>query len=251
MKLRFDTDSGAGSKATLGLIVLQTDETIEPELAQIVAEPGVALYHNRIPMVPEINAETLLQMKADLPQAAALFPSSARFDVIGYGCTSASTVIGPDGVRDAIRQSLPGVQVTEPLSALIAGCRALGLERLGFVTPYVPSVSARMQEKLEQAGHQIVSFGSFEEGDDRVVARITESSISEAIQTVAGQSKCDGVIVACTNLRVAHVARKAEAALGIPILSSNLALAWHMLSLAGITPNKPAFGRLHSGVQLR
>jgi maleate isomerase len=171
--------------------------------------------------------------------------------VIGYGCTSASTVIGPDGVRDAIRESLPGVQVTEPLSALLAGCRALGLKRLGFVTPYVPCVSARMQEKLEQAGHQIVSFGSFEEGDDRVVARISESSIYQSILNVAGQSKCDGVIVACTNLRVAHVAAKAEAALGIPVLSSNLALAWHMLSLAGITPNKPVFGRLHSGVHLR
>ena len=43
MKLDFDTDGGAAARAALGLIVLATDETMEPELATILPQPGVAL----------------------------------------------------------------------------------------------------------------------------------------------------------------------------------------------------------------
>ena len=245
MKLHAKTDSGIGTRATFGVIVLQADETLEPEFARLMDLPGIALYHSRIRMSPEINAETLRGMKADLPLAAAMFPAAARFDVIGYGCTSAATVIGPEGVRDAIQSVHPDALVTEPLSALVAGCEALDLKRVAFLTPYVPDVSARMRARLEADGLSLSAFASFEESDDRVVARITEESILRGIEHVAGMASCDGVIVACTNLRVANIAAKAEAKLGIPVLSSNLALSWHMLKLAGISAPRPAFGRLH------
>ncbi|SEQ83004.1 maleate cis-trans isomerase family protein [Thalassovita taeanensis] len=246
MKLDFKPDAGIGTRAKLGVIVLQTDETLEPELAQLLPRPGVALYHSRIPMNTEVQPDTLMKMKADLPTAAGLLPASAPFDVIGYGCTSAATVIGPDGVRDAVHSALPDVAVTDPLSALIAACDVLGTHRIGFLTPYVPEVSARMQARLEAAGNQIVTFGSFEESDDRVVARISEASILAAIENLADRGPCDAIIVSCTNLRTAGIVTQAEARIGVPVLSSNLALAWHMLHLAGIPPNAPQFGRLHA-----
>jgi len=244
MKLRYQTDNGIGTKATLGVIVLQTDETLEPEFARIMNIDGVALYHSRIPMSTEVQPDTLMQMKDDLPAAAALFPGAPEFDVIGYGCTSAATVIGPKGVRDAVHTVLPGVQVTDPLSAIIAGCNALGAKRVGFVTPYVPDVSARMRTRLEEAGKEIAAFGSFEQSDDRVVARIDESSILAAIETVAGQAECDAIILSCTNLRSADLVMRAEARVGVPVISSNLALAWHMLTLAGARKKTNDLGAL-------
>lgn len=244
MKLPFDTDAGIGTRANLGVVVLETDETLEQEFARMTREPGVALFHNRIPMVPEIRPETLLKMAADLPASASLFPSSLQLDVIGYGCTSASTVIGSDGVRDAIRSARPEAQVTDPLSAIIAACKALGATRLGFVTPYLPQVSAQMRAKLETAGHTIASFGSFEEGDDRVVARITPSAILSAVDAVTQEAACDAVVISCTNLRCLDIIPEAEARFGVPVISSNQALAWHMLRLSGLSDPRPQFGQL-------
>jgi maleate isomerase len=71
--------------------------------------------------------------------------------------------------------------VTDPLSAIIAACEALNVKKLGFLTPYVAEVSAQMREKLETSGRSVVAFGSFEESEDRVVAKISESSILSAI----------------------------------------------------------------------
>ncbi|SLN26689.1 Arylmalonate decarboxylase [Falsiruegeria litorea R37] len=244
MKLPFDTDAGIGTRANLGVVVLETDETLEQEFARMTHVPGVALYHNRIPMVPEIRPETLKQMAADLPAAASLFPSSLQFDVIGYGCTSASTVIGPDGVRDAIQSARPEARVTDPLSAIIAACKALEATRLGFVTPYLPEVSAQMRDKLEDAGNTITSFGSFEESDDRVVARITPKAILNAVDAVTQGADCDAVVISCTNLRCLDIIPQAEAQAGVPVITSNQALAWHMLRLSGVADPRPEFGRL-------
>ncbi|MDD9741015.1 MAG: aspartate/glutamate racemase family protein [Marinovum algicola] len=234
MKLDFDTDGGIGTRANLGVIVLETDETLEHEFPRLVVRPGVALYHTRIAMVPEIRPETLIHMEAALPASARLLPPALHFDAIGFGCTSASTVIGSDRVALAVQRACPGARVTDPLAATIAACRALGVRRLGFVTPYVAEVSSLMRLKLELAGIEIAGFGSFEEGNDRVVARITGASILRAVEAVAAQTPCDAVFVACTNLRCLDVLAEAEARIGRPVISSNLALAWHMLHLAGI-----------------
>ncbi|PCJ05755.1 MAG: Asp/Glu racemase [Rhodobacteraceae bacterium] len=248
MKLDFVTDVGIGTRATLGTIVLSTDETLEPEFARMTALEGVALYHSRIPMVAEITTDTLQQMERDLPASAQLLPESLDFDVIGYGCTSAATVIGQEGVARAINSVFSDALVTDPLTALIAAANALGARKLGFITPYIPDVSMRMRLKLEKTGFEIASFASFEETDDRVVARISPTSIATAIDRVAARADCDAIVVACTNLRCLEVIETAEHLTGTPVISSNQALAWHMLRLAGVTDQQSGMGELFKRV---
>lgn len=244
MKLDFDVDEGVGTRATLGVIVLETDETLEPEFARMTDIDGVALYHSRIPMVSEVNAETLAQMESDLPASAKLFPPALDFDVIGYGCTSASTVIGSENVAHAVQSVFPNAQVTNPLAAIIAAAHSLGVKRLGFITPYVPAVSLRMRQALEASDFEIAAFGSFEEGDDRVVARITETAIRAAAIQIAKTTPCDAIVIACTNLRCLRVIPEIEAQTGVPVISSNQAMGWHMLRLSGVSEPFANFGKL-------
>ncbi len=246
MKLDFQTDEGIGTRANMGVIVLETDETLEHEFARMMDLEGVALYHSRIPMVAEITPETLARMEADLPASAKLFPKSLSFDVIGYGCTSASTVIGSDKVAAAIRSVCPTAQVTDPLAAIIAAAKHLGARKLGFITPYVAEVSAQMRGKLEGAGFEITGFGSFEEGNDQVVARITEASIVQAAEHIARVAPCDAIVISCTNLRCLNIIDEIEARTGVAVISSNQALAWHMQKLAGITLPRDELGRLYA-----
>ena len=243
MKLDFDTDNGIGTRANLGVIVLQADETLENEFRQMIPDRDTALYVSRIPMVPDITPETLARMHADIPSSAKLFPA-LEFDAIGFGCTSASAVIGPAQITAAVRQVCRAAQVTNPLSAIIAAARALDARRIAFITPYIADVSAQMRDALRQAGIEISSFASFEEGDDRVVARIAPASILNAIQCFAEHSACDAVVVSCTNLRTIDIIAEAEEKVGVPVITSNQALAWDMLRLAGVPPLRPNLGRL-------
>jgi len=234
-----------GSRAVLGLIVLQTDETIEPEFRRIFTSSDVALYVSRVPSGADVTPDTLAAMEAELPRAASLLPSALEFDAVGYGCTSGSTVIGPDRVGELVRGAASVRAVSNPLSAVLAGLAALGVRKIGMVTPYIEAVTAPMRAALEKHGFEVVSSVSFEEVEDARVARIDPKSSREAA-LVAGQGEAEAVFLSCTNLRTLDVIDGIEATLGKPVISSNQALAWHMARLAGITCDG-RFGELMRG----
>ena len=244
MKLPFKVDGGAGALAAIGLIVLQSDESMEAELRSVFDQQGVALYHSRIPSAAEVTAETLKQMELDLPRAAALLPTANALDVVGYGCTSGATVIGADKVAAAIKATHTNAKTTDPITAVMAACNHLGVRKIGFVTPYVAEVSEAMRKLLEQNGFSVAAFGSFEQIEESVVARITSSAVFDAVCAVGKDPDVEAVFVSCTNLRSFDIIDKAEAIIDKPVISSNQALAWHLLTLAGLAPSGKGPGRL-------
>jgi len=244
VKLPFTLDQGAGARTIIGVILLQSDETLEAELRTVLDDERLALYHARIPSAADVTPETLNRMARDLPRAAALLPTARPLDVVGYSCTSGATIIGPDRVAAAIRKVHSGARTTDPITAAMAACRRLGVGKLGFVTPYVAEVSMAIRRKLEGNGFAIGAFGSFEQCEEAVVARISARSVDDAIRTVGVAAEVDAVFVSCTNLRSFDIIDRAEAAIGKPVITSNQAFAWHLLELAGLPTRSKGPGKL-------
>lgn len=240
----FATDGGLGSRANIALLVLATDQTIEREFQALTHQPGLAVYHSRLFNSPEVTVETLLAMQPLLSGATELLPPSVDFDVVAYGCTSGAMVIGEETVADEIRSVRPGVAVTDPVTAMRAAFRHLEVRRIGVLTPYMPEVNRGLVRRLTERGLEIAVMGSFHERDDGRVARIDEKSILSALTEIGRRPECEAVFVSCTSLRVVEILAKAEAAIGKPVTSSNHALAWHALTLAGLPTSRPGFGRL-------
>ncbi len=242
-KLDFTVDEGFGRQARLGVIVLETDQTIEQELRSFQLD-DVAIYHSRIPMEVDVSADSFGAMPQRLPVAAALLPQEFDFDVIGYACTSAATVIGAGAVADAIRTAHPGVACTDPITAALAAFRTLGSRRIAVVTPYVEDVTERIVSTFESDGLEVVAAGSFMEPSDLVVARISESSIANGVRKIVAESDCDAAFISCTSLRSRRIIPKLEAELDIPVVSSNQAFLWHLLRLGGVQDVIEQHGRL-------
>lgn len=241
--LTFTTDEGFGTRATIGLVVLETDQTLEME-ARMLPVDGVSWYHARIPMEPEVTPQTLTDMEERLPVAAGLLPPAFGFDAIGYGCTSAATLIGEEGVTAAIRQAHPGMACTNPISAAVDAFAALGASRLAVVTPYTAEVTAPVIDLFAGQGLTVAAVGSFLEASDLVVARITEDDVAAGVRQIAAGADADAVFVSCTSLRLFGVVESLEADLGIPVVSSNLALLWRLLRVAGVDDQLDGFGTL-------
>ena len=240
----FDVDAGQARRAALGLVVLQADETIENDARRIVPSDGVRVYVSRIRSAPLITTETLNSMAGDLAASAGMLPDAVTFDVIGYGCTSASLVIGEDKVDDALRLSHPTARSTNPFSALKAACRSLGVRKLALLTPYVADLSLAMRENLEDNGVTVTRLVSFGQEEERIVARITPESLLPTIVEMGSRDDCDAVFASCTNLRATDIINEAEQQIGKPVLCSNQVLFWHMMRLAGLDDHVEGCGRL-------
>ena len=88
--LPFEMDGGIARRASIGLIVLATDYTIEHEWQQLFSQiDGVALYHSRIYNENTITPETLRAMAPRITDCAKVITPDTAVDIIAYGCTSA------------------------------------------------------------------------------------------------------------------------------------------------------------------
>ncbi len=140
----------------------------------------------------------------------------------------------PDGeqaVTDAVQSVFPKVAVTNPLSAIKARLASLNAHRIALLTPYVPAVSQALIESLNKDGYQVVQVGSFNESHDDRVARIASHSLMQALEVLAADDNVDAIVASCTNLRMFGLLPEATARLGMPVISSNSALAWHIQAL--------------------
>ncbi|MEP1535617.1 MAG: Asp/Glu racemase [Paracoccaceae bacterium] len=229
--MRFDYTLQQDDRAQVGLIVLQADETVEDDFRTLLPA-SLNVLVNRVPSGLDVTPATLKETASHLTQAARLFPQGLSFDAVGFACTSASAQIGSEAVADTVRRGTETAHVSNPLSALITACKALNISRLALLSPYVESVSEQLRATLQSAGIATPVFGTFAEAEEARVARISADSIEHATRTLCQDAPVDGVFLSCTNLRTLSVLKSLGTDLQLPVLSSNLVLAWHLWHLA-------------------
>ena len=242
--LPFQLDRGIAHRARIGLVVLATDNTLEHEFRQMLQIDGIAFYESRLPSPIDINPTTLAEMEKEIAAATDLILPGVKLDVAAYCCTSGTVVIGEDKVFARIREARPGIACTTPITAAIAGLKALGARRIALLTPYVEDVNQMLRRFIEARDLEVPVMGSFNHENDNEVARISPDSIRAAVQKLGRYRQVDAVFVSCTSLRLASFVDALELDLGKPVTSSNHALAWHCLRLAGYKEPVPGFGRL-------
>lgn len=230
---RFDYDltDKEDKNPTIGVIVLQSDETIEREFRTLFSPQDYDLYVSRVPSAETVSTENLAKMAGEITRAAELFPRSICFDVVVYACTSGTSVIGIEKVGKLIRAGCDCRNVSNPASALIWACHEKEIRRLGFLSPYVEEVSGVLRNLLQREGIKTPVFGSFEEPKETKVANIDSLSVINAAVQLADPKLVDGLFLSCTNLNTIGVLDEIEEQSGLPCMSSNLVLAQHIKAL--------------------
>lgn len=226
---KFDSDDN--QPLPIGMIVLQTDETIEPEFKRYFAADPTTMFVTRIPSGLEVTPDSLSEMQKHLPAAADLLPKARRYSVVGYGCTSASSIIGSKEVERLVQTKCDVRTVTNPLRAAVAHAAHFGISKLALLSPYIEDVNIPLRSAFAENGLSTDVFGTFAEGEESKVVRIAQSSIIEAATQLGKDPHVEGVFLSCTNLRTIDAIPEIERQLGKPVLSSNRSLAWHIKHL--------------------
>jgi len=243
--LTYKLDEGIAPRGRIGLIALPDDQTIEHELRMICDLPGVACFVNRLPCAATITPESLQAMEKEIARAAGLILPGLSVNVMAYGCTSGSLLIGPDSVHDLIHTAHPRTICTTPIEAATAALAALHARSIALITPYAADINQHLRDHLRQNQFEVPVMGSWHEPVDAQVGRISPASIRNAVLDLGQSDRVDTVFISCTNLRALNLLEELEHKLGKPVISSNAALGWHCLRLAGINDRLPQFGSLY------
>ena len=197
-------DGGIAHRAAIGLVVLATDQTIEHEYRLLVGGAGVACYQARLFNDADITPDTLRAIGPRIRPAVELILPGIRLDVVAFGCTSATMLLGEEAIFAEIRKARPGIACTTPVTAALAAFKALGVHRIGLLTPYSPAINAGLVRYFEGRGLTVSAHATFNRPDDREAARISLGAIETAAERLAAHPGVEAVFVSCTSLRVAE-----------------------------------------------
>ncbi|WP_271950052.1 ectoine utilization protein EutA [Ruegeria faecimaris] len=229
----------------IGLVALATDHTTETDFARILQGHDVGVYVNRIGFENPTTHESLLKTGPLLTDAAAEILPGEALDVLVYGCTAASVVLGNDRVAEHMNSAKPGTPCVTPSSAAFDAFEALGVKKVSVLTPYTQDVTDSLVTYFSQHGLDVVNAVCFGLSDDRDMARVSMDSIIEG-GVAACDPDADALFISCTAVRAAPCVAQLEARLGKPVVTSNQAMVWRCMRHLGITSNYPAGGMLFS-----
>ncbi|MBO0902923.1 ectoine utilization protein EutA [Jiella sonneratiae] len=227
----------------IGLILLATDHTSEPDYARLAAASGVGVYAARVEYANPTTPENLLAMRPRLAAAAASILPGADLDAVCFSCSSASAVIGDAAVATAIQAGKPDVPVVTPALSAARALRALGAQRIAMLTPYLVETTRPLLSYVEEKGFDVAAATCLGFDDDREMARIAPAAIVEAA-VEATPDDAEALFVSCTALRVLPVVAEIERRIGRPVVTSNQATIWECLGRSGVSPAGPEAGRL-------
>ncbi len=227
----------------IGLVALATDHTSELDFARICNPDEVGVYVTRIAYDNPTTPETLKKTGPRLSEAAGLILPDEHLNVVAYGCTAATVVLGDKAVADYIHQSKPKSKCVTPTSAAFAAFQALGVKKVSVLTPYSQLVTAELVTYFSSNGLDVVNWNCFGLEDDREMARISHDSIIAAsLETI--HEEAEALFISCTAVRAAACAEEIEQKIGKPVVTSNQAVVWRSLRLAGIDRKIPGYGHL-------
>ncbi|MEL6766241.1 MAG: Asp/Glu racemase [Pseudomonadota bacterium] len=239
--------SGRGA-GRLAALVPFTNTNLEPDLA-LLAPAGVSLHIARLGGY-DVDAVPDEAQMGGLGEAALEEPlrlvAGVRPDVILYGCTSATLAHGTafDTALAARAADLAGAPVVTAAGAVLAACRRLGLGRIAFASPYVPSLNDRAVAFLSGAGIETVhraempgTLGNHDQG------ALTPEAVF-ALGRRANHPSAEGILLSCTDMRAVEIVEALEADTGKPVITSNQALIFAALPHLGQASAGIPCGRL-------
>lgn len=236
-------DRGRHHRGKLGFVILATDHAVEDDLRAIIpADIGVHVARTAYDGV--VTPEGLRAIAPEIARAAGTILPEIGLAVIAYACTSGSMILGEAEVERLLRAGKP--QVTHATSLIAAATRALhavGAKKIAVATPYLDSVNTPERDHLVAAGFDVLAFEGLNIAHDNDIARVAPEFIAEFAAAV-DVPEADALFISCSGLRAIHVIEDLEASLGKPVVTSNQALAWHTLRLAGINDAIPGYGRV-------
>jgi maleate cis-trans isomerase len=238
-----------GWRARIGVLVPPGNPTVEPELWGM-APAGVSLHFARLETPPSVgkagDPEGMEERNRAYREgmagpATALGQVQPAVVVLAHTASSYALGFGKDQALADRIASLSGAPALLAAHAVLAALQHLGVKRLALGTPYPESISRQGRTYWEAAGFDIVGYHRLADVKD-IYAESEERAYLLARQ--ANTSGADAVMLSGTGLPTVAVIETLERDLGKPVISSNQAILWHALRLAGVREAIPGFGRL-------
>jgi maleate isomerase len=237
------------SRVFLGMLTPSSNTILEPvTTAMLAGLPEVTAHFSRFKVTEiALSGPALAQFDDSEILRAAELLAHAKVDVIAWNGTSSGWLGFERDVQLCERiTAATGIPACTAMLALNEVLRLTDARRVGFVTPYLDDVQARIHANYEQAGFTVAADRHLGMQDNFSFSEVTADQMRVMTRDVAA-AKPDAIAIVCTNMRGAPLAEELEAAHGIPVYDTVSTTVWKSLRIAGVdTERVKGWGKIFS-----
>ena len=235
-----------GWRARLGFLVPPGNPTVEMEMIALMPE-GVSVHFGRmvaygVPGSLDGQAERNRTMIEHLDGSVALL-AMVKPDIIVVGHTATSYHLGRDREAELLARltQAAGVRVVTAFGAVVAALERLGVRRVALGAPYSAETTAQGRAHLEAHGFAVARSDNL-----KGVTNIYDETAERAYRLARSvdTAEAEAVFLSGTGMPTLPVLAMLEQDLKKPVISSNLAMMWHVLRQCGVHQPIQGYGRL-------
>lgn len=231
-----------GSKARLAIATPQANPTVEPELRALMPA-GIEIYATRLTHPAPAVEDRLDHYIRHMPEAIASF-GSMRLAAFGFGCTGSSYRAGRalEDELTAAASRHSALPVITAAQAIRQALQAYGARRVALVSPYPVDLAEAGYRYWEDCGITLSARLRVETSltDTHRIYELTSADAHAALCEI-DQTDAEVILASGTGMPTLAALRRWRSESSLPVLSSNLCLAWALLravdpALAGHSP---------------
>lgn len=230
-----------GSRLRVGMLLPSGNAIAEAQI-EAMSPQGVRFHTHRLKLTGSSEQE-LLGMTRDVEPAAQLLADGGVGRIV-FHCTAVTTF--DPKLESSILQRIEaatGLPATATSQALVEALKALGARRVVMISPYIEAVNAREAAFLAHHGIEVLRYRGCDAFSAKDMIAI-DPGRWVALARETAHADAQACLVSCTTVRSAEAIEAIEDTLGVPVVTSNQAMVWHVLRAAGIADRVEGFGRL-------
>lgn len=208
-----------GTAGLVGILPPQANVTVEAELG-VLLPPDIATIVSRLVCHDADSRSRLLGYFRNVGQALRAF-DRAQPDAVLFACTGSTYLVGLEEEKKAFSST----GVISAAQAVLAALDALDARRIALVSPYPAWLTEACVAFWRSQGRDISAVQS-PAGDREDTRRIYALRSEDALQALGclNTQRADAVLISGTGMPSLGAIARAHGSL--PLLSSNLCLAW-------------------------
>ncbi len=231
-----------GPRARVGIATPQANPTVEPELRELLPAT-IGVYATRLVHASANVDERLHYYMRHIPEAIRSF-GSMTIRAFGFGCTGSSYLAGPTLETELTNAAatlckLPVISAAQAIRLALANG---GAKRIALVSPYPEALAAAGYQYWHDSGISVVAKLRVDATlhDTHRIYELTSDDALAAMRAI-DCSGADCIVASGTGMPSLRALRTLQAEMAMPVLSSNLCLAWALLREVApeMTPPSP------------
>jgi len=227
-----------GWRGRIGLLIPANNTVIEPELNKLVP-PGVCSYATRMIVEGAFEPEALHRMEIQAARGIKELMLS-QVDIVVYACMSTSLAKGrPWDSSFCLQETGQDITIMTAAQCTARALLELQVRNVAVLTPYPVAIQSLLSPYLAEWGLSINDQKSLNISDYHAVTRISPESLYREALALNRQG-AEALCIMATDLRTLEIITALEKDIGIPVVSTNLAIYWASIKDLGVREEKPA-----------